>query len=100
MNNFSFFAHINNELEVIMNVLEKIALVFTIIGGINWGLVGIFDYNLVEAIFGSGSVVTRIIYIVVAVSALINILLLFMPIDENKDYEYKNDDFPRKRATN
>ena len=74
MNNFSFFAHINNELEVIMNVLEKIALVFTIIGGINWGLVGIFDYNLVEAIFGSGSVVTRIIYIVVAVSALINIL--------------------------
>ncbi len=83
-----------------MNVLEKIALVFTIIGGINWGLVGIFDYNLVEAIFGSGSVVTRIIYIVVAVSALINILLLFMPIDENKDYEYKNDDFPRKRATN
>ena len=83
-----------------MNVLEKNALVFTIIGGINWGLVGIFDYNLVEAIFGSGSVVTRIIYIVVAVSALINILLLFMPIDENKDYEYKNDDFPRKRATN
>ena len=83
-----------------MNVLEKIALVFTIIGGINWGLVGIFDYNLVEAIFGSGSVVTRIIYIVVAVSALINILLLFMPIDESKDYEYKNDDFPRKRATN
>lgn len=83
-----------------MNVLEKIALVFTIIGGINWGLVGIFDYNLVEAIFGSGSVVTRIIYIVVAVSALINILLLFMPLDENREYEYKNDDYPRKRATN
>ena len=83
-----------------MNILEKIALVFTIIGGINWGLVGIFDYNLVEALFGSGSVVTRIIYIVVAVSALINILLLFMPLDENKEYEYKNDDYPRKRATN
>lgn len=83
-----------------MNVLEKIALVFTIIGGINWGLVGIFDYNLVETIFGAGSVVTRIIYIVVAVSALINILLLFMPLDENREYEYKNDDYPRKRATN
>ncbi len=83
-----------------MNVLEKIALVFTIIGGINWGLVGIFDFNLVEAIFGAGSVVTRIIYIVVAVSALINILLLFMPLDENREYEYKNDDYPRKRATN
>lgn len=83
-----------------MNVLEKIALVFTIIGGINWGLVGIFDFNLVEAIFGVGSIVTRIIYIVVAVSALINILLLFMPLDENREYEYKNDDYPRKRATN
>lgn len=83
-----------------MNVLEKIALVFTIIGGINWGLVGIFDFNLVEAIFGAGNVVTRIIYIVVAVSALINILLLFMPLDENREYEYKNDDYPRKRATN
>lgn len=83
-----------------MNVLEKIALVFTIIGGINWGLVGIFDFNLVEAIFGVRSVVTRIIYIVVAVSALINILLLFMPLDENREYEYKNDDYPRKRATN
>lgn len=83
-----------------MNILEKIALVFTIIGGINWGLVGIFDFNLVEAIFGAGSVVTRIIYIVVAVSALINILLLFMPLDENREYEYKNDDYPRKRATN
>lgn len=83
-----------------MNVLEKIALVFTIIGGINWGLVGIFDFNLVEAVFGVGSVVTRIIYIVVAVSALINILLLFMPLDENREYEYKNDDYPRKRATN
>jgi len=82
-----------------MNVLEKIALVFTIIGGINWGLVGIFDYNLVDAIFGAGSVVSRIIYIVVAVSALINILLLFMPLGEHQEYNYEND-MPRKRATN
>ena len=83
-----------------MSTLQKICLCITIIGGINWGLVGIFDFNLVEAIFGVGSVVTRIIYIVVAVSALINILLLFMPLDENREYEYKNDDYPRKRATN
>ncbi len=82
-----------------MNVLEKIALVFTIIGGINWGLVGIFDFNLVDAIFGAGSVVSRIVYIVVAVSALINILLLFMPLGEHQEYDYEND-MPRKRATN
>ena len=82
-----------------MNVLEKIALVFTIIGGINWGLVGIFDFNLVEAIFGVGSVVTRIVYIVVAVSALINILLLFMPLDNKEEYNY-HEEYPRKRAAN
>ena len=83
-----------------MNVLEKIALVFTIIGGLNWGLVGIFDYNLVEAIFGVGSVVTRIVYIVVAVSSIINILLLFLPLSENTEMEYDSNNYPRKRATN
>ncbi len=41
-----------------------------IIGGLNWGLVGIFNWDLVAAIFGDMSVVARIIYILVAVSAL------------------------------
>lgn len=100
MHKLQKITHINIELEVIMNVLEKIALVFTIIGGLNWGLVGIFDYNLVEAIFGVGSVVTRIVYIVVAVSAIINILLLFLPLSENTEMEYDSNNYPRKRATN
>ena len=46
-----------------MKVIDTIALVLIIIGAINWGLVGIFNFNLVDAIFGSMSVISRIIYI-------------------------------------
>lgn len=70
-----------------MNILQKIALVFTIVGGINWGLVGLFDFNLVTAIFGVGSIMTTIIYVVIAIAAIINILILFMYIGENESYD-------------
>ena len=60
-----------------MQTLQKIALVFTIIGAINWGLIGIFDFNLVASIFGDGSVLARIIYAIVGICGLINIGLLF-----------------------
>ena len=63
-----------------MNTLYKIALALGIIGCINWGLVGIFNFNLVEAIFGGLSVITRIIYILVGISGLWGIKLIF-----NKD---------------
>lgn len=52
---------------VIINVL---ALAILAIGGLNWGLVGIFKFNLVDAIFGVGSVVSVIIYVLVAISAI------------------------------
>ena len=48
-----------------MKVVDKIALVLIVIGAINWGLVGIFQFNLVEAIFGNMTVITRIIYALV-----------------------------------
>jgi uncharacterized membrane protein YuzA (DUF378 family) len=64
-----------------MNIIQKIALTFTIIGAINWGLVGIFDFNLVDYIFGVQSVMSRIIYIVVAISGLINVVLYFVDLD-------------------
>ena len=64
-----------------MNIIQKIALTFTIIGAINWGLVGIFDFNLVDYIFGVQSVMSRIIYIVVAISGLINVVLYFIDLD-------------------
>ena len=60
-----------------MQTLQKVALVITIIGAINWGLIGIFDFNLVDAIFGTASVLSRIIYTLVGITGLINIGLLF-----------------------
>ncbi len=64
-----------------METLQKIALVFTIIGAIVWGLIGLFDFNLVDFIFGNGSILSRIIYTVVGICGLINIGLLVQDID-------------------
>lgn len=60
-----------------MEALQKIALVFTIIGAINWGLIGLFDVNLVDLLFGEGSILSRIVYIIVGLTGLINIGILF-----------------------
>lgn len=60
-----------------METLQKVALVFTIIGAIVWGLIGIFDFNLVTFIFGNGTILARIVYIIVGICGLINLGLLF-----------------------
>lgn len=65
-----------------MKIVQKVALVFTIIGAINWGLVGIFNFNLVDSIFGVASFVSRAIYTIVGISGLINIMILFMDLEE------------------
>ena len=56
-----------------MSTLQKVALVFTIIGAIVWLLVGLFDFNLVTSLFGEANIISRIIYIVVGICGLINI---------------------------
>ena len=63
-----------------MRIVQKVALVFTIIGAINWGLIGIFDFNLVESLFGVASFVSRAIYTLVGGAGLINIMILFMEL--------------------
>lgn len=60
-----------------METLQKTALVLTIIGAINWGLIGIFNFDLVAAIFGDMSLFSRVIYTLVGVAGLINIGILF-----------------------
>lgn len=57
----------------VRNPVDLIALILVIVGGLNWGLVGLFDYNLVDAIFGVGSTLSRIIYILVGLAALYTI---------------------------
>lgn len=60
-----------------MEVLQKIALVFTIIGAIVWGIIGIFDFNIINYLFSNVFIVAKIIYIIVGICGLINIGLLF-----------------------
>ncbi len=60
-----------------MKVIDKIALVLVIIGAINWGLIGFFNFNLVEMIFGNMTIIARIIYSLVGISGLWAIKLLF-----------------------
>jgi uncharacterized membrane protein YuzA (DUF378 family) len=60
-----------------MKIIDKIVLILIVIGAINWGLIGLFNFNLVSTIFGNMSLISRIIYILVGVSGLWGIKLLF-----------------------
>ena len=60
-----------------METVQKILLVITIIGAINWGLIGILDFNLVDTIFGAGSLFSRIIYSLVGIAGLILIFRVY-----------------------
>lgn len=53
-----------------MKTLDYIALILVVIGAINWGLIGFFNFDLVKAIFGNMTLITRIIYSLVGVSGL------------------------------
>lgn len=71
-----------------METLQKTALILTIVGAINWGFVGIFDFNLVTSVFGIDSIITRIIYSLIALTGIINIGILFNEIREPKTKEH------------
>ena len=53
-----------------MNAIDWVAFVLLIIGGLNWGLIGIFRFDLVNAVFGYYTVMSRLIYILVGLSAV------------------------------
>lgn len=64
-----------------MNKLSLIALILMIIGGLNWALVGLLNFDLVATIFGEMSVISRIIYILVG---LASVYMIFMIPKMNK----------------
>ena len=64
-----------------METMQKTCLVITIIGAINWGLIGLFDFNLVDTIFGVDSILSKIIYILVGICGIINIGILLSHIE-------------------
>ena len=64
-----------------MNTLYKSSLAISTIGCLNWGLVGLLNFNLVEYLFGDGSLLTRIVYALVMVAGLIQIGILTKDLD-------------------
>lgn len=60
-----------------MRVVNTITLVLLIVGGLNWGLVGLFGFDLVAAIFGEMSLLSRIVYVIVGLSAAWQLVPLF-----------------------
>ena len=67
-----------------MKALNYIALSLVIVGAVNWGLIGFLDFNLVDALFGTGSVLSRIIYAVVGVCGLYALSLHRIEIKEKR----------------
>ena len=68
-----------------METIQKILLGVTIVGAINWGLIGIADFNLVAFIFGDGTLLSRVIYTLVGISGLINIGIFMAHLDFKRD---------------
>ncbi len=68
-----------------MGILQKIALALTIIGAINWGLVGFFQFDLVATLFGGqDAILSRIVYALVGIAGLTNIGLFFVQTKESR----------------
>ena len=60
-----------------METLQKCALVLTIIGALNWGLVGLFNFDLVAYLLGENTMLSRTVYVLVALTGILNIGILF-----------------------
>ncbi len=65
-----------------MNALFKTCLVISIIGCINWGLVGMFNFNLVAYLLGDDSLFTKLVYVLVFISGLVDIAILTKDLDK------------------
>ncbi len=63
-----------------MHILKLITFILVIIGALNWGLVGIFNIDLVAMIFGDMTLLTRIVYSLVGISAIIYAALAYKDV--------------------
>ena len=66
-----------------MNALDWISTILMIIGGLNWGLVGLADVNVVAALFGEQSALSRLIYVLVGLASLYGIYMLMKMASRN-----------------
>lgn len=67
-----------------MNAVDYIAWVLIVVGGLNWGLVGAFDYNLVDSLFGAGSTLSRVVYVLVGLAAVYSLISMVMKMSGSK----------------
>jgi uncharacterized protein len=65
-----------------MKALNILTLVLVIVGGLNWGLVGAVNFDLVATLFGAGSLLARLVYVLVGLSALWQIAPLVASLGE------------------
>lgn len=68
-----------------MRIVNQITLLLVIVGGLNWGLVGLANFNLVAAIFGDNSALSRLIYILVGASALWQLIPLMKSFSDGEN---------------
>ena len=70
-----------------MNVINKIALALIIVGALNWGLVGLFSFDLVAWITGgAASILARIIYTIIALAGIFSVSMLFLDMDDYAEH--------------
>lgn len=67
-----------------MRALYKTMLVIVIIGAINWGMIGLFDVNLIALLFGEDTFATNLVYSLVGIAGLISCALLFDPFEHKE----------------
>ena len=63
-----------------MHIVKIIAYILVIIGALNWGLVGLFNFDLVAAILGDMTVLTRIVYVLVGISAVLSLITSYRSV--------------------
>lgn len=68
-----------------METVQKVLLGITIVGAINWGLIGVLDVDLVALIFGVRTIFTRIVYTLVGICGIVNIGILMSHLDFKRD---------------
>ena len=68
-----------------MKILKYLAYLLVIIGALNWGLYGIFGLDLVAFLFGEMTLITRIVYALVGVSAVLAVIMAYMDYNPNRD---------------
>ena len=75
-----------------MNILKYVAYALVIIGALNWGMIGLFGFDLVAAVFGDMTILSRIIYSLVGVSAVITALTMHQcyTVRKEETCEYGN----------